>query len=51
MKKILLYKMRYFPKPYSRSKNKIKLQLDLFYYATKSELKSVTDVDRSKRLI
>ena len=35
--KILLYKMNYFPKPYSHSKNKTKVQLDLFNYATKSD--------------
>ena len=36
--KISLYKMFYFPKSYSHSKNTIKAQLDLFNYATKSDL-------------
>ena len=42
IKKILLYKMSYFPEPYTRSKNKFKVKLDLSYYATKPESKSVT---------
>ena len=28
IKKILLYKMSYFPEPYNRIKNKIKIELD-----------------------
>ena len=36
--KILLYKMSYFPEPYTRSKNKIKVELNLCNYATKSDL-------------
>ena len=39
IKKILLYKMNYFPKLYSHSKNKIKVQLVLSDYATKSDFK------------
>ena len=39
--------MRYFP-PYSPSKNKIEVELDLSNYATKSELKNVTGVDTSQ---
>ena len=35
IKKILLYEMSYFPEPYSHSKNKIKIELDLSNYATK----------------
>ena len=34
--------MSYFPEPYTRSKNKFKVKLDLSYYATKPESKSVT---------
>ena len=29
IKKILLYKMSYFPEPYTHSKNKAKVELDL----------------------
>ena len=39
--------MRYFP-PYSPSKNKIEVELDLSNYATKCELKNVTGVDTSQ---
>ena len=31
--------MSYFPELYDHSKNKIKVELDLFNYATKSDLK------------
>ena len=31
--------MSYFPQPYTRSKSKIKVELDLSNYATKSDLK------------
>ena len=48
LKKISLYKMGQFPEPYTRSKNKIKVELDFSYYATKSDLKSATGVDTSK---
>ena len=37
--------MSYFVEPYTRSKSKIKIQLDLSNYATKSDLKNATDVD------
>ena len=39
LKKISLYKMSYFPKPYSQNKNKIKVELDLSHYATQSDFK------------
>ena len=39
--------MSYFSASYTCSKNKIKLELDLSNYATKSDLKYVTDVDTS----
>ena len=48
IKKILFYKMSYFPEPYTRSKNKIKVELELSNYATKSDLKSATGVDTSR---
>ena len=37
--------MSYFLEPYTRSKNKIKVKLDLSNYATKFELKNRTGVD------
>ena len=48
MKKISLCKMSYFPEPYIRSKNKIKLELHLPNSAIKSDLKNATGVDASK---
>ena len=51
MKKMLLNKMSYFPEPYTHSKNKLKVELDLYNYATKSDLKSATGVDTSKNLL
>ena len=33
IKRILLYKMSYFPKPHDHSKNEIKVELDLSSYA------------------
>ena len=48
IKKISLYKVSYFPEPYTHSKNKIKVELDLSYYATKTDLINTTDVDASK---
>ena len=48
IKKISLYKMHYFPEPYSYNKNKINVQLDLSNYATKFDLKRATDADTSK---
>ena len=43
IKKILLHKMSYFPKPYNRSKNKIKVELGMSNYAITTELKNPTD--------
>ena len=51
MKKMLLNKMSYFPEPYTHSKNKLKVELDLYNYATKYDLKSATGVDTSKNLL
>ena len=34
--------------PYRNSKNKIEVELDLFNYATKSDLKNATGVDTSE---
>ena len=48
MKKILLYKMGYFPKSYIHCKNEIKFELDSSTNPTKFDLKSATDVDTSK---
>ena len=48
IKKILLYKRSYFPEPYTRCINKIKFELDLSNYATKSDLKMATSVNTSK---
>ena len=39
IKNILLYKMSYFSKPHTHSKNKIEVELDLSNYATQSDLK------------
>ena len=36
IKKMLLYKMSYFSEPYTHSKSKLKVELDLSNYATKS---------------
>ena len=47
IKKILLYKMNYCPEPYTRSKSKTKVKLDLSSCATKSDLESSTGVDTS----
>ena len=44
---ILLYKMSYFPKLYTK-KNKREVESYLSDYATKSELKSTTCVDTSQ---
>ena len=40
--------MSYFPEPYTRSKNKTKVELDLSNYSTKFDLKNATGVDTSK---
>ena len=47
IKMILLYKMSYFPKLYTK-KNKREVESYLSDYATKSELKSTTCVDTSQ---
>ena len=47
IKKILLYKVSYFAEP-THSKNKIKIDLNLFSYETKSDLKNETGVETSK---
>ena len=38
--------MSHFPEPYSHKKNKIDVELDFSNYATKSELKHATAVDK-----
>ena len=40
--------MSYFPEPHTRSKNKIKVELDWYNYAAKSDLKNATAIDRSE---
>ena len=40
--------MSYFPEPCSHSKNKIKVELGLSNYATKSDLKGATGIDTLK---
>ena len=40
--------MIYFPELYTRSKTKIKVELDLSNYTTKYDLRNVTDVDTSQ---
>ena len=39
--------MSYFPEPYTRRKNKTKVELDLSNYTTKYDFKSATGVDTS----
>ena len=39
IREIFVYKMSYFPEPYTCSQNKIKVELNLSNYATKSDLK------------
>ena len=46
--KISLDKTSYFPEPYNRSRNKLKVELDLSNYSTRSDLKNATGVDTSK---
>ena len=48
IKKILLYKMSYFPEPHTHSKNKIEVELDLSNYATKSDSENATSSVTSK---
>ena len=38
---------QYFPKPYERSGRNVKVKLDLFNYATKSDLKHAAGVNTS----
>ena len=47
IKMILLYKMSYYPEPYTPSKKKIKVELYLFNHGTKSDLKSTIGLDLS----
>ena len=47
-KKILFYKMSCFPEPFQHAINKIKIELDLDNYATKSDLKSAACFVTSK---
>ena len=46
-KKVLLYKMSYFPEPYTRSKSKRKVKWDLFNYVTKFDLKKASSINTS----
>ena len=48
IKKILYKTSHYFPKPYQPFRRNIKVKVDLSNYATKADLKNVTDVDTSK---
>ena len=48
MRNISLYKMSYYPQRDSHSRNKIKFELGLSNYATKSEVEGTTGVDTSK---
>ena len=47
VKNISFYKMNHYTEPDSQGRNKIKVQLDLSNYATKSEVKKATGVDTS----
>ena len=47
LKKIQLYKMKYFPESHTHKKNKIEVELDLSNYSTTSSLKIARDVDKS----
>ena len=42
IKNISLYKTTYFPKPYTHSKIKLNVELDLSNYAAKSNLQNAT---------
>ena len=48
IKKMLLYKMSYIPKPHTNIKNQIEFELDLANYATKYDLKNAAGVNTSK---
>ena len=39
-----IYKISYFPKPYSHSRNKINVELDLSTYATNFELSKLSNI-------
>ena len=45
---INLYNISYCPKPDSYGRNRLKVQLDLFNYPTKSDVKNATGVDISE---
>ena len=47
-KKASLHKMSYFPESYSHNKNKIKVELGLYNYATISDLKEATCINTAK---
>ena len=47
IKMMSLYILIYFSEPYTSNKSKIKVELDLPNYVTKSDLKNTTGVDRS----
>ena len=44
----MLYKSSYFPEPYTSCISKIKVELDLPNYATKSDFKTTTSVETLK---
>ena len=48
IKNLSLHKMKYYPKPDSYERNKIKVELHLSNYATKSYLKGETGIDSSE---
>ena len=48
MKKLLFKTSQYFPKPYRNFEGNVKLELNLYSYGTKPELKNVIGVDTSK---
>ena len=51
IKRISLYKITYFLEPYTLSKSKVKAELDLPNYATKSDLKNATNLPKNLDLI
>ena len=48
IKKILLYKMSYFPESYTCSKIEVEVEFNLSNYATKSDVKNASKFDTSK---
>ena len=48
-KKIQLYKMSYFPEPHT-NKKKVEVELDLSNYATESDLKNATGIEKTNLL-